>query len=386
MRPPGLDVDKWTSRDVKKDLLTSNNIVFDEAATKAGVVYVFNPLARPETVYHYGKDTTLRCPGTAPRPYEVAKLCGILDVFNGPDSMAEGVKGMGGGQTTSASGSGGQGKGQTTPTANKDGKGDGETTETSSKDGKGPPLSLLETLVHNADILAALAAGNTSGQLNNPNGARHGSTNGTNVGGVDLLPVQAAGAVFAIIKNPFKTGKDFIKTIGEGLAKGNAPVILNPKVLSKELAEQLAAEPTPKALKAAKEAIAAGKEPALESYGKAMAVALQEGKVILPFSRAQIFTAGWGGKFQAHHALEVAMAKKTLGMNEKAIENIPAIVLTDAEHQVITKRLNDVRNEVLKGTGRDVPKPHELWKIYQEAYKDSPNLLKAIKGYFPNVP
>jgi N-formylglutamate amidohydrolase len=70
--------------------------------------------------------------------------------------------------------------------------------------------------------------------------------------------------------------------------------------------------------------------------------------VILPYSRAQIFTKGWGGKFQAHHALEVAMARDTLHMDEKAIANIPAIILTEAEHKAFTKALAEARAKFLE--------------------------------------
>jgi hypothetical protein len=118
-----------------------------------------------------------------------------------------------------------------------------------------------------------------------------------------------------------------------------------------------------------------------------MAVALREAGVIMPYSRAQIFTTGWGGKFQAHHALEVAMAKKTLRMDKKAIENIPAIILTEAEHTAMTNKLNAARAKLLRDLRKTEEEltPTELWEMYKRAYADKPAWLEAIKGYFPNV-
>jgi len=105
--------------------------------------------------------------------------------------------------------------------------------------------------------------------------------------------------------------------------------------------------------------------------------------VILPYSRAQIFTAGWEGKFQAHHILEVAMARDTLDMGEKAIDDIPAIILSEAEHKAITKKLNEARASFLQTNGKVADKPQELWQVYKEAYAGYPAWLEAIKGYFP---
>ncbi|HRI69016.1 MAG TPA: hypothetical protein PK156_32520, partial [Polyangium sp.] len=62
----------------------------------------------------------------------------------------------------------------------------------------------------------------------------------------------------------------------------------------------------------------------IDSFGKAMGPSLAEAGVIMPYSRAKIFTRGWEGKFQAHHLLEVEMAKDTMKMDAKAINDIPA--------------------------------------------------------------
>jgi hypothetical protein len=71
-------------------------------------------------------------------------------------------------------------------------------------------------------------------------------------------------------------------------------------------------------------------------------------------------------------------------MDAKAIDNIPAIILTEAEHIEMTNNLNAARNEVMGGANQ-IPSPQQLWKIYQKAYAARPAWLEAIKGYFPNV-
>lgn len=121
---------------------------------------------------------------------------------------------------------------------------------------------------------------------------------------------------------------------------------------------------------------------ALESFGKAMAVSLRDAAVILPYSRAQIFTKGWGGKYQAHHILEVAMARDVLDIGKKAADDIPAIILSEAEHKAFTKALEEARANFLKTTGKSVSKPHELWAIYKEVYKSRPTWLQSIESYF----
>ena len=163
---------------------------------------------------------------------------------------------------------------------------------------------------------------------------------------------------------------------------------LDPKVLTEELAEKLAKEPEQEAVEDTIKAIKEGKEIddwPIDSFGKAMGPSLAEAGVIMPYSRAKIFTRAWEGKLQAHHLLEVEMAGRTLDMDAKAIDDIPAIVLSDAQHTRITNKLNEVRAEILGGVDRKL-EAHELWKVYQEAYKDSPAWLDAIKGYFPRAP
>ncbi len=68
---------------------------------------------------------------------------------------------------------------------------------------------------------------------------------------------------------------------------------------------------------------------------------------------------------------------------------MPAIILKDWEHKKITKTLNEVRDDWLREQAKNW-KPGKklgldkegLWEIYQVAYKENPEWLRAIKSYF----
>jgi hypothetical protein len=245
--------------------------------------------------------------------------------------------------------------------------------------------------VRNLAILAALASSDTSGDLKDPNGKRYGIPSGKNPDGPDSMLLQAGVSVFAIIGLPVKSGKEYIQQVIRAISERKAPTILDPKLLSKEIAEKLAEEPKQEAVqKAIAELKLGNTKPfdALESFGKAMAPSLREAGAILPYSRARIFTRGWEGKFQAHHALEVDMAEEVFGMTKGEIDDIPAIILSDAEHKVVTKNLDAARGKVLDRLRREGKvenpqmSPGDLWQVYKEAYADHQPWLDAIYPYF----
>ena len=232
-------------------------------------------------------------------------------------------------------------------------------------------------LSRNLQYPASIANGTTDSTVD-PNGARHGVLGGQNEDGPDILFAQAIHGTFSIIQNPFKSTKEFVEAITTAVSQKRTAVILDPKVLTKEIAEKLAENPSEAEVK---QAI---KGEIVESYGKAMGPSLAEAGVIMPYSRAQVFTRGWEGKLQAHHLLEANMAEKTmLKLDAKAINDIPAIVLSEAEHKEITKSLNEARARILPGVNLENMQPHDLWKVYQEVYAKNPAWLDAIKHYFP---
>lgn len=364
-RPKGIDknIDEWTSRDKKGNLVTTSAKEFAAAVANADLVFVFDKTAPPESVYWFVTDPKqLSCPGKPPQPYTAAMGSGMVDMLNAAQAMSAALG------------------------ANPK-NGDGKTTDTSSKDGKGPPLDFLESLTRNLQYTAALANGDTSADPKDPSGTRFGMLGGKDANGPDLQPLQAAAGVFAIIGIPFKSSKDFVKKITRALSEGKTPVILDPQVLTKEMAEKLAAEPTEKELKAALDGLKQGDTAAfeaLESFGTSMAPSLSDAGMILPYSRAQAFTKGWRGEFQAHHILEVNMFDD-MGKLELAA-NSPSIILTKEQHKAITNKLAEAQGEMMKEVARRGNKPPlnptDVWKMYQKVYKDQPNWLKAIEHYF----
>lgn len=97
-----------------------------------------------------------------------------------------------------------------------------------------------------------------------------------------------------------------------------------------------------------------------------------------------MFTKGWRHLYQSHHILEEAMAKKTFNFTN--LDDLPAIILTDVEHKAITKKLNDVRKEILKKAQKELDDPlseAELWELYQKAYGEHhPVWIESIRSYF----
>jgi len=155
----------------------------------------------------------------------------------------------------------------------------------SSPNGKGPPLDFLDRVSRGISITGALAQGDTSGNLKDPNGSRYGIPNGKNPGGPNLWALQVGVSLFVVVQNPVKTTKDFVELIRRGLAKGEAVIFSNPKHFTKDLAEKLAATPEKKLTQENLEAA--------ESFGESMAPSLNHSRTIMPYSRAKVFTKGW---------------------------------------------------------------------------------------------
>jgi hypothetical protein len=236
-------------------------------------------------------------------------------------------------------------------------KGDGQTTSTSSPDGKGPPLTFLEAVTRQMAIAGALATGNTTGSLKNPNGSRHGTPGGQNVGGFSFPPLQAGVAIIEILTSAGLTPKKFIEKVGEFAARGQRTVINEVNQTTIKLADEL-----------------------IHTYSQAeMAESLRRMQTIVPYAIGEKFTQGLGGKFQAHKIFE-RQAFKELRM--EGVENAPSIILTDARHTEINNALAAAWKRARVGKTKNLELP-DLWEIYKDVYKDEPHWLEAIKHYFP---
>ena len=102
----------------------------------------------------------------------------------------------------------------------------------------------------------------------------------------------------------------------------------------------------------------------------------------------QKFTAGLESKFQAHkiferRAIKHFMKKQNPALSEEALEKAveavakkyPAIILTDAEHKVISAKLAAAWRANPEMT------KEQLRKIYKEVYEKNPHWLEAIESY-----
>ena len=352
VRPPGIPADakQWAAiKGATGARFTRDEEEYAKEVANAAIIFIFDENAPPESVYYFVTDAKkLRCPGKPlPKPLQEIVGSGSMPLLG--QMVANGAKAAKGDPK----------------------KGSSETTTTSSPDGKGPALDFLEQVTRELVIAGALSAGDTSGSLKDPNGSRYGIPSGKNVGGPDLQVLQAAvgtfnlsTAVYSIVKIPAKSGREFIDKVKRAMKRGKVAVILDPDVLSKEIAEELA--------KDVEGAIG----------GKVMAESLQKAGVIMPYSRASIFTRDWLRDFQAHHILEVNMFER-LGKGEMAKDG-PAVILSKADHDLITRELTKARNDMLdnvKKAGRDL-QPADVWQMYQKVYANYPNWRKAIEHYF----
>lgn len=359
-RPKGVpnNITEWAMvMGTKTSRMNLSEMEFAKESASAKIIFYIDENAPPESIYYFVDDVKkLRCPGKPePKPFDDALKTGAMPLLREISEVTSGK-------------SGAPKKGTST-------NGSDDSSPSASPDGQGPPLNFVESLSRNLAILSAMAQGDTSGSLSDPNGSRYGAANGKNVGGPNLLATQIIAGAFGLLGNPLKNPKEFIEAIAEGLAKRESRMILNPKVLTKEVAEKLAAEPTEAMLKRAENG------ELIESYGKAMAMSLQEAQTILPYCRAKLFTAEWAGKYQAHHILEKDIAKRLLKMEENTLDDIPAIILTEAQHKQITGDLRIAYDKLLRDTAGRKIEGVDVWKMYQEVYKDQ-TWLKAIEHYF----
>jgi hypothetical protein len=100
---------------------------------------------------------------------------------------------------------------------------------------------------------------------------------------------------------------------------------------------------------------------------------LHQAGTIMPYELAQLFTEGKGGLYQAHHIIEQRWFKRFMEGNA---DEVPAVILTWAEH---TKLTNKLAERALKQPPKNAA---ELWRIYQDVYRNEPYWLKAIESYF----
>jgi hypothetical protein len=230
--------------------------------------------------------------------------------------------------------------------------------ECKKKTGDGKGVIADRTAVEKAIEEFVLFAGALTLQLDEdlrrPDGKKFGVVGGRNADGLDNPATQVIAAVIQLAPAAASQVEQFMKKAEQAMAK-KAPLVVNSvNELGEEAAEALAKE-----------------------YGPAIAKALQEKAAIGPYKIWKKFTANLGGQWQAHHLLEQKWFKPGPGRLLKGDPDlVPSVILTDAEHKAISKKLSAEAR-------RDSPDTLEgLWRLYQDAYKDYPAWLDAIKSYF----
>ena len=235
-----------------------------------------------------------------------------------------------------------------------DGKGEGGNSDAPVKVAQ---KSALDKFSEEMAYAGALANVNLNHDTKRPDGKQYGIPGGKNATGPNNPIAQAAAGAIGVVAAVLSAGTGgFRKKFVKALKKGEPVAYKEMAELGEKGAEELIEE-----LVKAK-----GKD------GRAyLAQALSATETVGPYSVMRKFTDNLGGKWQAHHILEVKMMKDfRLGKPDLG----PSVILSDAEHKVMTAKLD-------KATA-SVRSSQELWQAYQGAYADHPRWLDAIKSYF----
>ena len=358
--PPGITGNEWYGGLGIKGTNITNAAEHAKQTAKATVIFYLDANAPPESIWNFGPDIKVRCPGKLPIPYD--KWVALNTGTTGTGSQASGSTNAGTPASPTATAT------STTPKT-----GSAPPSSTSSPNGKGPPLSTFETIARNLAIAGALAQMDTSGQLKDPLGNRSGIPGGKNVGGFSFPLLQAGVSTLQILTSVGMSPKSFIDDIIKIGKKGQRAIIKEADAKVMQVADDL-----------------------IKNHGQfEMAKGLQEMQTIMPYALGEKFTAKLGGKFQAHKIFERQAIKEFMvakkGLSEEAIEKAvdevakkyPSIILSDAEHKVINANLAaawTAQKAKLK-PGVKLSKA-DLREIYTAVYKaDHPHWLDAIESY-----
>jgi hypothetical protein len=221
------------------------------------------------------------------------------------------------------------------------GKGDGSGTK------KGVEKSPAEKAAEQLALAGAIANLQMNEDLNDPNGKPFGIPGGLNPYGPNHPATQAMAGVVLLVTGVLSvTG--FEQKLRQAIQLGKPLVIDGVGKVSEEVAEQLA-----------------------KKWGYQITHALAENGTIAEYAVMKKFTQNMGGRWQAHHLVERSMVKE-FGLGNA--EQVPAVILTEAEHKAIRAKL--------RVATKDVKDAQKLWQAYQRVYKKHPHWLKAIESYF----
>ena len=223
------------------------------------------------------------------------------------------------------------------------------------KKGKGEAKTAFEKFAESIALGGGLLNLQLGEDIHDKDGSKYGVPGGKNKDGIQSATAQAVAGSLMLAAVVISAG-GFDKKVYEALAKGTPILLRGGGKVAEDAAEKLI-----------QDAIAKHGQHAVED----LAAALAKNGAIGEYSVMAKFTKGLGARWQAHHILEVAIAKDLKIM---ATDRLPAVILSEAEHKAMTKRLAALT--------RDTEGVEELWAAYQKAYKEHPTWLAAIRKYF----
>jgi hypothetical protein len=197
-------------------------------------------------------------------------------------------------------------------------------------------------------LAAAMLTLQMNADLKRPDGKKYGVIGGENPDGINHPAAQIAASA-VLMATVAAQSATFKKALMEAIKKKTPLFIKTLGDLSEEAAEALARE-----------------------HGAAIADALNKVGGIGPYKLWRKFTAGLGGRWQAHHLLEEQMFKKWKQLGDPDLG--PSVILTEAEHKVITARL--------RARTKGAETLEQLWEGYKDVYNKNPEYLEAIRSYF----
>ena len=317
-RPPDVkaDVGRWSYSGGGQVLTTANAAEFEDKS-RGFTVYVFDPSAPPDSVdllpaRYKGLTCTGGKPAASPPPAVSASAAKAAAPKPAPAARPGGAQ--------SGTGKGTKGEKQTTG----------------------------EKVASELAVAGAIATGQMNEDLKNPAGKKYGIPGGKNPNGPNHPVAQAAAGVTLIALGVLSPGT-FAKKLKDAVAK-KTPLLLSSTTLTKE-----------------------GLETLIKDHGPhALADAMRANGTVAPYSVMKKITAGLGGAMQAHHLIEQRFVGK---FNLGTVENGLSVILKDAEHKAISKKLATI--DIKK-----IQSPTDLWQAYQTVYVDHPHWLDAIRHHF----
>ncbi len=232
---------------------------------------------------------------------------------------------------------------------------DGAKDSTKEATGDGTKKTAYEKWCEQVGLVGGVANLQLGEDIKRLDGSKYGIPGGKNPDGIKSPTAQAAAGAVMVAAAVITAG-GFDKKLYDALAKGTPIFIRGGGKAAEQAAEKLVQD-------------------AIAKYGvhgaEDLAAALAKNGAIGEYSVMAKFTQGLGAKWQAHHILEVKFANRyALG----ATDRIPSVILSDAQHKIITAELNAATAQV-----RD---PAGLWVAYTRVYAKHPLWLAAVKSYF----